>query len=182
MTLKNTQDSWGTIAMTIHWVTAFTVIGLFALGLWMVELTYYDDWYKQAPFIHKSIGILLFLLTAFRLIWRTNNTTPTSLATHKDWEKRLAHITHVLLYALLFCLMISGYLISTADGRSVSVFGWFEIPAFIYGIEHQEDIAGEIHFYIAVILVSLASMHAAAALKHHFIDKDKTLKHMLGLK
>lgn len=181
MKLRSTQESWGLVAITIHWLTALIVIGLFALGLWMVELNYYDDWYKQAPFIHKSIGVLLLLLTTFRLIWRIRTHTPAHLATHKNWEKKLAHVTHVLLYALLFCLMVSGYLISTADGRGVSVFGWFEVPAFIYGLEHQEDIAGEVHFYLAVTVITIASVHALAALKHHFIDKDNTLKRMLGV-
>jgi cytochrome b561 len=77
-------------------------------------------------------------------------------------------------------VMISGYLISTADGRAISVFGWFEVPALITSIPDQEDIAGLIHEYLAWGLVIFSGLHALAALKHHFIDRDPTLKRMLG--
>ena len=75
--------------------------------------------------------------------------------------------------------MISGYLISTADGRPISFFGWFEVPALITGINNQEDIAGDVHFYMAWTLVILASLHGLAAIKHHLIDKDSTLTRMI---
>ena len=84
------------------------------------------------------------------------------------------------MYILMFAIFISGYLISTADGRSVQVFNWFEIPASLHGIKNQEDIAGEIHFVLAVSLMILAVIHAAGALKHHFIDRDNTLKRISG--
>ena len=77
--------------------------------------------------------------------------------------------------------MVSGYLISTADDRAIEVFGWFEIPATLTSIENQEDIAGEFHFYLALTLISLASAHALAAIKHHLIDKDNTLRRMMSL-
>nr|MCS5564310.1 cytochrome b/b6 domain-containing protein [Oleiphilaceae bacterium] len=58
MQLQNSPERYGLIAILIHWLVAVTVIGLFALGYWMVDLTYYDDWYKRAPDIHRSIGLL----------------------------------------------------------------------------------------------------------------------------
>jgi cytochrome b561 len=76
--------------------------------------------------------------------------------------------------------MLSGYLISTADGRAVEVFGWFSIPATLSGLENQEDIAGEIHEWLAFTLIGLVMLHALAATKHHFINRDATLKRMLG--
>ena len=76
--------------------------------------------------------------------------------------------------------MLAGYLISTADGRGISVFGWFDVPASITSIPEQEDVAGAVHFYLAWGLVILAGLHGLAALKHHFIDRDTTLLRMLG--
>lgn len=76
-------------------------------------------------------------------------------------------------------MIISGYLISTADERPIEVFGWFSVPSFGSFIDNQEDIAGTIHEWLAYVLIALASVHALAALKHHFIDKDNTLKRML---
>ena len=74
----------------------------------------------------------------------------------------------------------SGYLISTADNRPVEVFGLFSIPATITSIPKQEDVAGLVHLILASSVVGLALLHAAAALKHHFIDKDRTLKRIFG--
>ena len=68
--LRNTKANYGWVAIGLHWLVAFGVIGLFALGLWMVELSYYDPWYRNAPNIHKGIGVLLFLVMLGRLVWR----------------------------------------------------------------------------------------------------------------
>ena len=68
----------------------------------------------------------------------------------------------------------------TADGEPISVFGWFSVPATLSGLPDQADVAGEIHLYLAWALVVFAVLHAFAALKHHFIDRDPTLKRMLG--
>jgi cytochrome b561 len=180
MQWKNTITSWGWVSILLHWLSALVIVGLFALGLWMVELTYYDDWYSTAPDIHRSVGVLLLIATVLRLLWRRMNVVPAVLPSHKKWEIKSAHIAHTVMYLLLFAIFISGYLISTADGRSIHVFDWFEIPASLHGIKNQEDIAGEIHFILAVSLISLAVIHAAGALKHHVIDRDNTLKRMLG--
>ena len=180
MPWRNTQQRRGWASICFHWITAVTIIGLFILGLWMVDLTYYDDWYRKAPDLHKSTGVLLFVFTLLRLIWRKTNTTPDVIESQHRWEIKLAHITHVLLYALLLSIMLSGYFISTADGRDIEVFKLFSVPATLQGIENQEDIAGKIHLVLAVMLISLASIHALAAVKHHIIDKDRTLKRMLG--
>ena len=89
-------------------------------------------------------------------------------------------MTHLLLYLLLLAIMVSGYLISTADNRSIEVFGWFSVPATITDLPKQEDIAGWVHLILASTLIGLVSLHAAAALKHHFIDRDRTLKRIFG--
>ena len=70
-------------------------------------------------------------------------------------------------------------MISTADGRSIEVFSWFEVPALGSVIDNQEDIAGEVHKYLAYGLIGLVILHAIAALKHHIIDKDATLTRMI---
>lgn len=177
----NTHDQWGWITIVVHWLTVFTVLGLFGLGLWMLELDYYDAWYNKGPSLHKSIGMLLLALTLARLVWRQTGIHPAPLPDHKPIERFLATSSHYLLYLLLISVMLSGYLISTADGRAIEVFNWFRIPATLHGIDNQEDIAGIVHLWLAVILIGLVVLHAMAALKHHFFDHDRTLKRMLGL-
>lgn len=180
MHVKNSEQSYGLVAILLHWIAAIVVVGLFALGLWMTDLTYYDEWYRKAPHLHKSIGSLLALLFVFRLIWRYVNPKPALDASVAKWEERVASLVHGGLYLLVFAIVLSGYFISTADGRAIEVFDWFEIPALLTPIENQEDLAGDIHFYLASALIGLALLHALAALKHHFIDGDNTLKRMLN--
>ena len=177
---RNTDSTYGMIAIVLHWVVAIIVINQFILGLWMVDLDYYDAWYRRAPELHKSIGVTLFLIMVFRLIWRWVNKKPQTIS-GKPWlEKRIVRIVHSILYFLIFFVMLSGYLISTADGRPIEVFGMVNIPATLTGIEKQEDIAGNVHLILAIALISLSSFHAMAALKHHFINRDKTLIRMFG--
>ena len=180
MTLRNTSTGYGLVAIALHWSMALVVIGLFALGLWMTSLDYYDAWYKRGPELHKGIGVLLFLVLTSRLLWRWSNPLPRPEPTHAPWERRLAGIAHRALYVLMFAVMIAGYLISTADGRSINVFGLFSVPATLSGLPEQEDIAGLVHEWLAYSLIGLATLHALAALKHHFIDRDRTLARMLG--
>ncbi len=177
--LTNSPQRYGIIARLLHWSVAITIVGLFALGLWMVELTYYDDWYTLAPHYHNSIGILLGLVMLFRVSWRCYTIQPQMPETLSNKEKQAAHGLHLFLYAVIFIIIITGYLIPTADNRSIDVFNWFSLPGLGSLFEHQEDIAGNVHFWSAWGLILLAALHALAALKHHFIDKDNTLKKML---
>ena len=180
MQWRNSTHNYGLTSMLLHWGAALAVIGLFALGLWMRGLNYYSPWYRTAPDIHKSIGLILLALMVLRLLWRWLSPPPAALPGHSPLVRLASTAGHLTLYAGLFVVMISGYLISTADGRPISVFGWFDVPALITGIPRQEDLAGEVHFYAAWALVILAGLHALAALKHHFIDRDDTLRRMFG--
>ncbi|MGO1247630.1 MAG: cytochrome b [Oceanisphaera sp.] len=163
----------------LHWLTALLVVVLFALGLWMRSLSYYDSLYQVLPFWHKSIGFLLLFLILLRLLTRAFTAQPAPLASHKKWERVLARGTHWLLYGLMFGLFMSGYLVVTADNRPGTFFGWFDIPVLFNAMEQQEDIAGLVHEYCAWSLIALSVLHALAAIKHHFLDKDNTLKRML---
>ncbi len=177
----NTENHWGMITVVIHWLSALTVFGLFGFGLWMVELEYHSAWYHKAPDLHKSIGILLLVMTLVRLVWRRNNSSPAPLTSHTPVEQKMAALIHYLLYLLLITVMLSGYLISTADGRAVAVFNWFHLPATLHSIDNQEDIAGVVHLWLAISLISFAVVHAMAAIKHIFFDRDRTLQRMFGL-
>ncbi|MGO4999909.1 cytochrome b [Oceanisphaera sp. W20_SRM_FM3] len=163
----------------LHWLTGLMVIGLFAVGLWMRNLSYYDSLYQVLPFWHKSVGFLLLLLVLLRLVVRFSTQRPPALSSHQPWERMLASATVWLLYGLMFCLFISGYLIATADDRPAPFFGWFDVPVLIKAFANQEDVAGLWHEYAGWVLIGLSGLHALAALKHHFLDKDVTLKRML---
>jgi cytochrome b561 len=180
MRWKSDRQYYGMVAILLHWSVAVMVLLLFLLGLWMTGLEYYHPWYRQGPDIHRSIGVLLFGVLLVRLAWRWSNPPPEPLPDHTAVERITAGLVHRLLYLLLFCVMLSGYLISTADGRALDVFGWFELPALITGIELQEEIAGRAHLVIAVTTIALVAVHIGGAFKHHFVDRDRTLLRIFG--
>ncbi|NVK87274.1 MAG: cytochrome b [Gammaproteobacteria bacterium] len=177
--VKNSHDSYGYVSKSLHWLMALMVVALFSVGAYMVTLDYYSPWYKTLPFYHKSTGVVVAALLLLRVLWRLANLQPQPLPTHTRWEKALARVAHALIYVLLCGIVVSGYLISTADGRAISVFDWFSIPSAGELFLDQARIAGAIHEYLAYGLMTLVGVHALGALKHHFIDKDKTLKRML---
>lgn len=178
MSWKNSPAGYGWASILLHWTMAIMIVVLLPLGLWMTSLDYYHPWYKKGPDLHRAIGVILASLLILRLTWRLLQPQPRPLAS-KRWEQLTARTTHALLYLILLTLVISGYLISTADGRAVDVFGWFQVPATLQGIEHQEDIAGDIHFAVAMLLIAMLVLHIGAALRHHLIDRDRTLIRML---
>lgn len=180
MSLTNSSTRYGLLTIFLHWSMAVVIYAMFALGLWMVGLSYYDSWYHNAPDIHKSIGVLLMLALVIRLVWRVLSQPPEPLRSYSPAVRFAAVFVHWLLYSLLIALLLSGYLISTADGKPVSVFGWFSLPALFSGAGEQADLAGNIHLWLAWSIVVLSVLHGLAALKHHFIDRDITLKRMLG--
>lgn len=173
------MEKYSRISRLFHWTSALLFIGLFAMGIWMRSLGYYDEWYQPAPELHKEIGIIFFVWMLARVIWRKLHPAPAPLSSHKAWEKKLAHIVHAALYVSIFIIMMSGYLIATADNRGIDFFGLFEVPVLINAFESQEDWAGFIHEYLAYAVMALVVLHAAGAIKHHVIDKDHTLKRML---
>jgi cytochrome b561 len=179
--LRNSEENYGWVTIALHWAMAVAIVALFTVGLWMVDLSYYDPWYRRAPEIHKGVGVLLLLFLVLRYLWRLANPLPHPEPSLSTIERRAAHAAHLLFYFLIAAVMVSGYLISTADGRPIDVFGLFAVPATVTGLPGQADIAGEVHFYLAATLIGLAAVHALAALKHHFLDRDRTLLRMLGL-
>lgn len=133
-------ERYGVISAAFHWLSAIIVYGMFALGLWMVTLSYYDGWYHKAPELHKSIGILLMMGLVIRVLWRVISPPPGPLPSYSPMTRLAARAGHLALYLLLFAIGISGYLISTADGKPISVFGWFDVPRPLPTLAHRQTL------------------------------------------
>jgi len=178
--MNNIDDfKWPLGTRILHWLSVLFIFGLFGLGYWMRTLDYYHSWYQQAPDLHKSLGMIFVFILLTRLVWRFISVTPKHLENHKAWEIKLAKAMHRILYLGIIIIVVSGYLIATSENRGIEIFGIFNFPSIITAIEDQEDIAGVIHEWAAYALLAFVGLHAAGALKHHFFDKDKTLKRML---
>ena len=177
MYIFNTTKHYGIIAILFHWFFALLVIGLFASGFYMVELTYYDPWYQPLPQWHIFFGILCLFLLVLRSAWHFFTTQP-QLETDSKIEKKLAPIAHKLLLILSLVVLISGYMITSVDNEFIEWLG-IHLPAFNLDIDQQASLAGLWHEYIAYGLIALVVLHALAALKHAFWDKKPIFKKIL---
>lgn len=178
MNWRNTNEQYGGVAKIFHWVIALLAIGMLCVGLYMTGLDRGPQ-KLQIYGLHKSFGIAILALVSMRLLWRVMNAHPLPLANHQKWEKVLAKIIHGLLYVSLFLMPLSGWIMSSAKGFSVSVFGLFTLPDLV---KPNEDLAGfavETHEIIAYAMIVMIGLHFAGAIKHHVIDRDSTLRRML---
>lgn len=180
MQARNTHNTYGWVSISLHWLMAILLIGMYFVGDYMRGLTYYDPLYHTLPYWHKSLGILLGFAILFRIIWSLTNPKPAPTQAVPSFMHQLAKLGHLSLYALVIVLIISGYLISSAKGQGIEVFGWFEIPALLASNEQRGELAGEVHEIAASLFMLLVAVHALAAIFHHVYWKDNTLTRMLG--
>lgn len=176
--LKDSRSGYGLISIVIHWISAALILFLFGLGIYMVDLGYYDDWYHKGPELHISLGLVVLLLMFARVIWRIVNPTPEELSA-KRAQNLAAKLVKLGLYAFIFIVLVSGYLITTAEGRPASMFNLIKFPVLTELSSQNVDLAGTIHEYLAWGIVILVALHVAGALFHHFVVRDRTLVRML---
>ncbi|WP_026069508.1 cytochrome b [Legionella tunisiensis] len=177
MRIKNTTDKYGVVAISLHWILAILMIGLLILGIYMVELPVSLQKLKLYGW-HKEYGFLVLALAIIRIIWRFANTTPH--LSIPAWEEFAARAVHWAFYGFMFALPITGWLITSAAGLPASFFGLFTLPNLIAPNEELRLLFQEIHEWLGYTLIAFIALHVAAALKHHFIDKDDVLRRMLS--
>ena len=178
MPLRNTTARWGWLAQTFHWLVVAGVITQFVVINMAEKLPLGGE--KFALIVrHKSVGITILMLATLRLVWRWLNPTPTLPGTLKPYERWLAHATHWGLYALLFAMPLTGWMMSSARNYPVSWFGLFQLPDMVAPDRGLYDALHETHETLAVVLIAVAALHVLAALKHHFFLKDDVLRRML---
>ena len=186
-------------AIVLHWLIGFGILGMFLLGWFMVDLPQnapkqaaYDlfnwglyTWQLQEPIsplgfyinLHKSIGVTILALVIVRIMWRLWHQPPPPLPNYSAWEIKLSNSVHHALYLLMVLLPLSGVLMAVNGLYGIQ---WFGIP-FLSGTDNKvwREWFQNAHEIIGFILLIVLSLHVAGALKHHFYDKDKTLRRML---
>lgn len=179
MAITNTPSSFGWLTRLLHWLVALHILGLIALGWYMVDLSYYDPNYHDSLHYHKAFGMLALTLAACKVLWFGFNLQPAPSAAIPPWQEWASKAVHLLLLGLMLIIPVSGYLISTSAGEGIDMLGLMEIPALIQVSDRWRDIAISTHELLAYGVLALTGLHAAAALKHQLIDRDGTLKRML---
>ena len=172
------KHRYDAIAQLLHWVIAGLIVTQFVLANLAEDAP--STMQKLAMFTrHKSFGMTVLMLAVVRLLWRLGHKPPALPTGMKSYEVTVAKLTHVLFYVLLFAIPLSGWLMSSARGFTVSWFGLFSWPNLIAKNQDTFELLKEVHEALAATLFFLAILHILAALKHHFWNKDDVLKRML---
>ncbi|WP_253852725.1 cytochrome b [Aeromonas sp. CA23] len=168
----------------LHWSVALLMIGLTLLGYLMVKL---EIWALYP--LHKSLGVVALLLVVPRAIVRLGKGWPAPVRQYPRYEAMTAKMIHWGLLISTLLIPVSGICYSGAAGRGVTLFGWFIIPMnpdsndpenVIPYSESLSDITHSAHVYLPYIMLAFVLIHIVGAVKHHLLDKDKTLMRMLG--
>lgn len=165
-------------AMSLHWLIALMIIGLFAFGLYMVELPLSPQKLKYYSY-HKWAGVTVFLLVLLRLLWRITHRPPDLPAGMPRWQVKAAKAGHHLLYLLMVIVPLSGWLMSSAKGFQTVWFGVLPLPDLLSKDEALGEALLLTHRLLNWFFMLVVAGHVVAALKHHFIDRDGLLSRML---
>lgn len=185
---RDTNTRYGTVAMSLHWLIAAAVLFNVWLGFTMNEMQSADPdriWYVQ---MHKSTGLSILVLSVVRVLWRFVNPMPALPAHMATWERVLARGVHYAFYVLIIAIPLAGWAMvsSSPAGRPTIWYGLFEWPHIPWLAElpreDKQQIVGffhDTHNLLAYLAIALVVLHTAAALKHHFWDRDTVLSRML---
>lgn len=164
------------VAIALHWTIALLVIANLVIGL------LHESLLEGTLPLHKSIGMLVLALSLVRLGWRLTHRPPPLPATVKGWEKGVAHAVHWTLYALIILIPLSGWIFTSASPKRfpLDFFGLTTLPFFVVPQDKAiSHVWHDRHEVLAYLMIALLVIHIAAALKHRFFDRDRTLDRML---
>jgi cytochrome b561 len=179
MRIRNSSQGYGAIAMALHWIVAVLVLAAWLLGQFGDELPR-GTARQTGLFAHISIGLAIIVFTTARLLRRLIDPPPPPEKSPLGvWGERAAQAVHYLLYAALFIVPAAGIVVQFAGGHALPVFGLLELPSPWPADRTFSHNTGEIHELLANTLLILVGLHAAAALLHHYVFRDRTLLRML---
>lgn len=177
MTVKNIER-WGAISQLLHWTIVVLILVMAYLGLTMTDLPNGPNKINTYA-LHKSIGLTILGLMTLRLLWRLYAGSPPPVPNMPKWQERIADLSHLALYVLLFAIPLSGWVLNSAAGFPLQWFHLVNLPAIVGKNHDLHEFAEDAHETMFWILVGLVVVHAAAAFYHHLFQRDATLARML---
>jgi cytochrome b561 len=175
---RSSVPRYSGVAIALHWTSAVLVFCGFALGLYMAGLTFSPAKLRYLSW-HKWIGITIFLVAGARIAWRIANPPPPLPASVPGWQRQAAHVSHLLLYALMLAIPLSGWLYSSASGVSVVYLGLVPLPDLVAKDKATASTLLAVHQTLNYVLAAMVVLHVGAALRHGLVGRDGVLERML---
>ena len=172
------EPRYDRVAILMHWLVAVLIVAAVALGLVMVEIPGLTPTKLKYFSWHKWLGVTVLLLAALRLLWRLRHGAPRAIEM-PAWQRRMAELVHGLLYLLMFAVPLSGYFYSLAAGVPVVYLGVLPLPVLIDADPVLKPVLKEVHEVLVYTMLVFVLAHVAAAIKHHWVDRDGLLRRML---
>jgi cytochrome b561 len=165
-------------AIFLHWLIFALIAGGFTLAVYMVDLPLSP---RKLTFFswHKWIGVTVFMLAVVRLAWRLTHPAPALPATMPLWQQRAAAVNLIALYVLILVIPPTGWLYSSATGVPTVYLGLVQLPDLLVRDKALAAQLKLVHITLNFTMLTLVIVHAAAAFRHHFVDRDDVLKRML---
>lgn len=180
-TVKSPPESYGAVAVALHWIIALAMAGTVVLAWDVMELDAGDERTALLA-IHKSVGTVILALAAIRLAWRIRHPAPAYAVPPPAWQRRAAHAAHGLLYVLMIAMPVTGYISEAARARNTDFFGLVDIPRLVPLDRKLSFYAQTAHSWSQYLLYALIAAHVGAALYHQFVLRDRLLERMLPRK
>ncbi len=178
MQLKDTLNTFGTTSILFHWLSAILIITLFIMGQLMEDMPRGPE-KADLRTLHQSIGMVFLCVVSLRVGWRLTQGFPQAADVSANFLNIISRLWHWALLILIIAIPISGYIASEAGFSGVPFFGLFTFPDLISFDHDLHEQFEDVHEVLVKILIPLVIIHTLAAFKHHFWNKDKTLKRML---
>lgn len=178
ITTMNASGHYGAVAKLLHWLIFALVAAQFLIAFTMPDIGR-DTQPVGLVAWHLSVGAVILLAVVLRLLWRLTHPAPAPLGNMPQWQASLYRLVHGLLYFILVVDPVLGWGNASSRGYPVSLFGVIPLPALFEKGSRVGHELGDIHSVLAYVLLFLIGVHVAAALYHHLIVKDGTLRRML---
>lgn len=174
------NKNWDAVSRINHWLVAFVMIAMVVFGIYLEEFVPRGPEKGALIGIHKSIGVLVLLYGIWRVGYRLAQGFLEDASPMPRWQAVSAKVVHWVLLVLVIALPLSGILASYFGGREIGVFGLFTVPAASAPNDALSGAFMNMHGAMGKVILFALVLHVLGALKHHFFEKDTTLKRMLG--
>ncbi len=178
MSWRNTMERYGSLSIGLHWLMLLLLAAVYACIESHEFFPKGSDPREALKTWHFMLGLSVLVLVALRLAAHMIGPVPQTAPGAPRWQRLASKLMHFALYLFMTLMPLAGWLLLSAEGKPVPLFG-LQLPALIAKSKDLADLSKELHEIGGTVGYFLVGLHAAAALFHHYVVRDDTLRRML---